>query len=70
VLITFARRPVYPLQSETASDWGLAPLDDQQPAGLIMWVPAGTIYAIAALFLIGMWLARIGTGRAKQGALL
>jgi hypothetical protein len=26
-----------------------------------MWVPAGMIYAIAALLLAGMWLARIGT---------
>lgn len=71
VLITFAGRPIYPLQSATASDWGLAPLDDQQLAGLIMWVPAGLIYAIAALLLAGAWLARIGTraGGDDHGAL-
>ena len=71
VLLTFAGRPIYPLQSETASDWGLAPLDDQQLAGLIMWVPAGMIYAIAALLLAGVWLARIGirAGGADHGAL-
>jgi putative membrane protein len=60
VLITFARQPIYPLQSEAASDWGLAPLDDQQLAGLIMWIPAGMVYAIAALVLAGVWIAGIG----------
>jgi cytochrome c oxidase assembly factor CtaG len=38
----------------------LAPLEDQQLAGLIMWVPAGLIYAGAALVLTGLWIARAG----------
>jgi cytochrome c oxidase assembly factor CtaG len=37
-------------------DWGLTPLEDQQLAGLIMWVPAGTIYAGAALALTTIWI--------------
>lgn len=61
VLITFARRPIYPLQSEAARDWGLSALDDQQLAGLIMWVPTGMVYAFAALVLAGVWIAGIGT---------
>jgi putative membrane protein len=62
MLITFARRPIYPLQSETAIEWGLAPLEDQQLAGVVMWMPAGTVYAVAALVLAGIWIARAGMG--------
>lgn len=32
-------------------------LEDQQLAGLIMWVPAGVVYLIAALALLYAWLA-------------
>jgi len=39
-----------------------APTVDQQIGGIIMWVPAGTIYAGAALALIALWI----TGAAKQ----
>jgi cytochrome c oxidase assembly factor CtaG len=33
-------------------------LEDQQLAGLVMWVPAGLAYPIAALFLGSQWLRR------------
>lgn len=36
-------------------------LEDQQLAGLIMWIPAGTVYPMAALFLISRWLRRYAT---------
>jgi cytochrome c oxidase assembly factor CtaG len=57
VLIALARREIYPLQTATAGDWGLTALQDQQLAGLIMWVPAGIIYAAAGLILAGLWIA-------------
>jgi cytochrome c oxidase assembly factor CtaG len=57
VLIALARREIYPLQTATAGDWGLTVLQDQQLAGLIMWVPAGIIYAAAGLILAGLWIA-------------
>ena len=60
VLIALARRSIYPLQSEAAMQWGLTPFEDQQLAGLIMWVPFGLVYAIAALSLAGIWIARGG----------
>jgi cytochrome c oxidase assembly factor CtaG len=66
VLIALARRPVYPLQSENAALWGLSPLEDQQLAGLIMWVPFGLIYALAALVLAGVWITGVGA-RAREG---
>jgi putative membrane protein len=33
-------------------------LEDQQLAGLVMWVPAGAAYPAAALFVISRWLRR------------
>jgi putative membrane protein len=55
-LITFARQPWYPMHAEPASWWGLTALEDQQLAGLIMWVPASVAYlgAAAAVLLSGM----------------
>lgn len=40
----------------TALAWGLSPLEDQQLGGLIMWIPAGAVYAAAGLLLMGRWL--------------
>jgi cytochrome c oxidase assembly factor CtaG len=53
ILITFAPRPIYPTQSQIADDWGLTALSDQQLAGLVMWVPGGLAYAVAALAVAG-----------------
>jgi cytochrome c oxidase assembly factor CtaG len=55
-LITFAGRVLYLDQTGFAADWGLTPLEDQQLAGLIMWVPAGTVYAGAALAFAALWI--------------
>jgi putative membrane protein len=57
-LLTFARIEWYPAYSETAKPWGLTGLEDQQLAGLIMWVPAGLVYMAAALALFAAWLKR------------
>ena len=35
---------------------GFAPLQDQQLAGLLMWIPAGLAFAAGALFLFAGWL--------------
>jgi putative membrane protein len=56
-LLTFAPRVLYGVQTMHAGDWGLTPLQDQQLAGLVMWVPAGTIYAGAALAFAALWIA-------------
>jgi putative membrane protein len=55
-LLTFARAPWYSSHLTTTAAWGLSPLEDQQLAGLIMWVPGGLIYLAAALGLFGLWL--------------
>jgi cytochrome c oxidase assembly factor CtaG len=57
-LMALAPHLLYREQQEAAAAWGLTPLEDQQLAGVIMWVPAGTIYAGAALTLIALWITR------------
>jgi putative membrane protein len=55
-LITFAGRLWYPLYAERARGWNVEPLADQQLAGLIMWVPAGTLFMLFGLALFAAWL--------------
>lgn len=55
-LLTFSSRLWYPLYASSTAAWGLTPLEDQQLAGLIMWVPAGLAYVIATLAIAGSWL--------------
>jgi putative membrane protein len=55
-LLAVARSPWYTSHLATTAAWGLSPLEDQQLAGLIMWVPGGAIYLVAALALFAAWL--------------
>jgi cytochrome c oxidase assembly factor CtaG/cytochrome c2 len=50
-LMVVAPRPLYPEHAAGAAAWGLTPMQDQQLAGLIMWIPAGAIYIVAAIWL-------------------
>jgi cytochrome c oxidase assembly factor CtaG len=59
-LIALAPRVLYGAQTASAASWGLTPLEDQQLAGIVMWVPAGTIYAGAALALAAIWIRQSG----------
>jgi cytochrome c oxidase assembly factor CtaG len=59
-LMVFAPRVLYGAQTWQAADWGLTPLEDQQLAGLVMWVPVGTVYAGAAIAFVGRWVRRSG----------
>jgi len=55
-LLTFSSSLWYPLYQATTGPWGLTPLEDQQLAGVIMWVPAGVAYLVATLALAATWL--------------
>jgi len=55
-LLTFSRTLWYPAYSTSAATWGLTPMEDQQLAGLIMWIPATFAYLIGALILFANWL--------------
>jgi putative membrane protein len=50
-LLTFADTPWYSAYTATTPRWGLTPLEDQQLAGLVMWIPATMAYLVAALLL-------------------
>lgn len=64
-LLTFSRRPWYPAYGGSVAA-GLSALEDQQLAGLIMWIPAGTIYLLIALGMFAAWLEAVG--RSAGGA--
>lgn len=49
VLLTFSGEPWYPSYAATAPAWGLSALSDQRLGGLVMWIPGGMVYTIAAL---------------------
>ncbi|HSM57779.1 MAG TPA: cytochrome c oxidase assembly protein [Candidatus Sulfomarinibacteraceae bacterium] len=57
-LLTFAAAPWYPVYSIAPYAWGLTPLQDQQLAGVIMWLPGSLVYLGAVLLLLGSWLYR------------
>jgi cytochrome c oxidase assembly factor CtaG len=55
-LLTFASTPWYDGYADTTRQWGLEPLADQQLAGVIMWIPGGVVYIVAALMLLAAWI--------------
>jgi cytochrome c oxidase assembly factor CtaG len=55
-LMALAPRVLYQAQTAEALRWGLTPLEDQQLAGVVMWIPAGTVYAGAALAFVALWI--------------
>jgi putative membrane protein len=68
-LMSLAPRVLYVAQTAAASDWGLTPLEDQQLAGLIMWVPAGTVYAGAALAFAALWIRHSNNAQGRGDAI-
>jgi len=68
-LMVVAPRVLYLRQTADSLDWGLTPLEDQQLAGLVMWIPAGTVYAGAALAFAALWIRRSGQGWRPDHAL-
>jgi cytochrome c oxidase assembly factor CtaG len=65
-LMALAPRVLYTVQTAAAPSFGLTALEDQQLAGIVMWVPAGTIYAGAALALLAIWIS--GSSAKTEGA--
>jgi putative membrane protein len=54
-LLTVSPRVAYPDYQRTI--FGMSPLEDQQLAGLIMWVPAGVILVTIGAALVLAWMA-------------
>lgn len=66
-LFTFAPSPFYPTYARTAGAWNVTPVEDQQLAGLIMWIPFGVVFLIVGLALFAAWMGesdkRLAYGR-------
>jgi len=57
-LLSFAQRPIYRISG--VNDLGLTPLEDQQLAGLIMWIPMDLVLFGTAGALFVAWLSEAG----------
>jgi putative membrane protein len=51
-LLTFAQHPFYATYVAAPRLSGLSVIEDQQVAGLIMWIPGGLVYGAAILWLL------------------
>jgi putative membrane protein len=55
-LIAFASSLWYPAYEWRTAAWGISPVEDQQLAGIIMWVPSGFLLVGFGLGLFAAWL--------------
>lgn len=69
-LIALAPGVLYVGQTHHAAFWGLTPLEDQQLAGILMWVPGGVVYAGAALWFLSAWIKRSSEGGENESRIV
>jgi cytochrome c oxidase assembly factor CtaG len=55
-LMTVAPRVLYPAYALAGRAWNVDILEDQQLAGLLMWVPSGLVFIVFGLALFAAWL--------------
>jgi cytochrome c oxidase assembly factor CtaG len=60
ILLALSPKAWIPRQTDILAGWGLTPLQDQQLAGFVMWVPGGLVYMAVALILAASWIRRSG----------
>jgi len=65
-LLTFAPNVIFVAQTRYADQWGMTALEDQQLAGVIMWIPGGLIYAGAALLMVTLLIEGAGKGGSHE----
>jgi putative membrane protein len=58
-LLTFASEPWYPLYALRVLPWGLDSLQDQQLAGVFMWIPGGASFTFLSILYFGLWMRDI-----------
>jgi putative membrane protein len=54
-LMTFTLQPWYPYYATRVTLWGLTALQDQQLAGLIMWIPGGVVFTLLTIGYFAAW---------------
>ncbi len=65
-VLTFASAPLYPIHAPGAASWGLTPLEDQQLAGVTMWIPPGLVYLLVMVALLVRWFAELDADSAQS----
>jgi putative membrane protein len=68
-LLTFSTVPLYASHVAAAAAWGFSALEDQQLAGLIMWVPPAFLYLGVMAYLLATWLDGLASRRAAEPVL-
>jgi putative membrane protein len=58
-LLSLSDHPLYEHGARTLG-WGLDPVEDQERAGLLMWVPVGVIMTSIGLALLAAWIGHAG----------
>jgi putative membrane protein len=66
--LTLSPKLWYSSQVAVAAEWGLEPIEDQQLAGLLMWIPMGIIYTAAALWFAALWITTAERWRPRAHA--
>jgi putative membrane protein len=66
-LLTLARVPVYIFYTQATRIWGISALEDQQWAGLIMWIGGGMILLLVFTILFFRWFNANGPIEGEQG---
>jgi cytochrome c2 len=56
-LMVLASEPLYRVHAAGVAAWHMTLLEDQQIAGVIMWIPAGSVYLAATCFIFVKWIA-------------
>jgi cytochrome c oxidase assembly factor CtaG/cytochrome c2 len=72
-ILTFATTPLYAVHLHTTQAYGLTPLEDQQLAGIIMWIPSNLVHVAALSVVFFAWFRaderrareRVATARAR-----
>lgn len=57
VIMVFSPQAICTMPGENAAAWGITPLQDQQIAGLLMWVPANLVFFGIATWLFALWIS-------------
>jgi putative membrane protein len=65
-MIAFSGTPWYPLYAATVQSVGLTPTDDQNLAGVIMWIPGKLIYLTTVLVLLWSWFKEMDKRERRQ----
>jgi putative membrane protein len=66
VFMTVSPSLWYRPYATTVPAWGITAMEDQQLAGIIMWMPACVIYAIAAAVVFALWLRELEPRAQRQ----